>query len=119
MEYISLFKGNVTAGGTDGIEVSTGGLMTAPIEAVLNTGGNAVQTCAVRCASGASASSVVLTSTEAWLTLSTDNTTFSDSITISNVGDTNKLFYAKMTAGSTIGVETGLINLETTVIQNA
>lgn len=117
MEYIAIFKGSVTAGNTDGTEVSAG-LWTVPVEATLNAGTNNTQTCAVRCASGCSASSVVLTSDSAWLTLSADNTTFSDSITISNVSDTNKLFYVKMTAGSNVGVETGSIGLQATVVRN-
>lgn len=118
MEYIAIFKGNVHSGQADGLEVSAGGLGTAPVESTLNTGATNTQTCAVRCATGCSAASVVLTSISAWLTLSTDNTTFSDSITLTNVGDTNKLFYVKMTAGSNVGVETGAIELEATVIRN-
>lgn len=118
MEYIAIFKGNVTAGGTDGTEVSSGGLMTAPVEAILNTGADATQTLAVRCAQGLSAASVDITSTAAWLTVSLDGNTFSNSVTITNVGDTNKLFYAKMTAGSTVGVETGFFELEATVMEN-
>lgn len=119
MEYIAIFKGNVTAGGTDGTEVSSGGLMTAPVEATLNTGTNNVQQLAVRCAQGLSSASVDITSLEAWLTLSLDGNTYSNTITVTNVGDTNKLFYAKMTGGSTVGVETGSIELEATVIENA
>ena len=118
MEYIAIFKNNPTSGGTDGVEVSSGGLGSSPIEATLNMGTNNVQVCAVRCASGCSASTVTLTSTKAWLTLSVDNTTYSDSISLSNVGDTNKLFYAKITAGSSTGVETGSVELEATVVRN-
>lgn len=117
MEYIAIFKGTVTAGGTDGTEVSVG-LWTVPIEATLHTGASSTQTCAVRCATGCSASTVELTSVSSWLKLSTDNTTFSDSITLNNVGDTNKLFYVMMTAGSNVGVENGAIELEATVVRN-
>jgi len=117
MEYIAIFKNSPTAGGTDGVEVSTG-LMTSPIEAELNTGNTNTQTCAVRCASGCSASSVELTSVTNWLTLSADNTTFSDTITLTNVGDTNKLFYVKFTAGSSVGVENGAIELVASVVRN-
>ena len=115
MDMIAIFKGSPTSGSRDGTEVSSDGLMTTPVDSILDRGTNNVQTLAVRCENGYETDAVTLTSQVAWLRLSEDNTTYSDSITLYNVGDTNTLFYAKITAGSTVGVNTGSIRLEADV----
>lgn len=121
MDLIGIFKGNPVAEQTDGVEVSTDGLMTAPVEASIDRSSSAVVNCAIRCASGCTCASAVLSAVDendqpaGWLTLSTDNSTFSNSITITNIGDTNKLFYAKIQSGSTVGAKTAAIKVEGTV----
>lgn len=121
MDLIGIFMGNPTAGQRNGVEVSTDGLMTAPVEASIDRSSSTVITCAVRCESGCTCDSAVLSAVDendnaaGWLTLSNDNNTFSNSITITNIGDTNKLFYARIQSGSTVGVKTAAIKVVGTV----
>lgn len=121
MELIGIFKGSPTSGARDGVEVSTGGLMTAPVEATLERSSNTVITCAIRCESGCTCASATLTADDGngnppgWLLLSTDNDTYSNSITITSISDTNKLFYAKITSGSVVGNTTASIRVNAEV----
>ena len=121
MDLIGIFIGNPTAGQRNGVEVSTDGLMTAPVEASIDRSSSTVITCAVRCESGCTCDSAVLSAVDendnaaGWLTLSNDNNTFSNSITITNIGDTNTLFYARIQSGSTVGVKTAAIKVVGTV----
>ena len=121
MDLIGIFMGNPTAGQRNGVEVSTDGLMTAPVEASIDRSSSTVITCAVRCESSCTCASAVLSAVDendnaaGWLTLSNDNNTFSNSITITNIGDTNKLFYARIQSGSTVGVKTAAIKVVGTV----
>lgn len=118
MEYIAIFNGNPTAGGVDGVELSQNQVMGN------YAGGNIdiddtqgiVETLAVRCASGYVVDGDVTISCYTYnpgnteyptpeqghyvqgstlIALSENGTTFSQSITLSNVDDTNKLFYLK------------------------
>lgn len=125
-QYISIFDGNPTAGGVDGVEVSQNQVMRNP------AGGNIdiddttgiVETLAVRCASGYvvdgdvtiscytynSGSSEYPTPEEGHyvqgsnlIALSVDGTNYSQSITLSGVDDTNTLFYLKRYPASVAG----------------
>ena len=129
MEYIGIFNSNPTAGGTDGAEVSRNGVYSNPVEATVDINGSgSVVACAVRCATGYCVDGDVTLRTMTYesgsysagsdyIKLSnTANGTFSDSIDISNVEDTNVLFYAKILPGATLGNHTAAISLEATVI---
>lgn len=121
MDLIGIFKGSPTAGARDGVEVSTEGLMTAPVEAKLERGASEVVKCAIRCEGGCTCDSATLTAVDmsdesvAWLTLSKDNDTFSNSITLTNLDDTNTIFYARIQAGSYVGNETACIRVDAEV----
>lgn len=121
MDMIAIFKGSPTAGSRDGVEVSSGDLMDSPVEAILDRGDSINITLAVRCVNGCSTDEVTLMSNEAWLTLSKTGSanSWTDEIEIQNVGDTNVLFYAKITAGSVVGVHTGSITLQAEVEDGA
>lgn len=125
MDLIGVFK-NATSGGRDGVEVSDGGLFTSPAKASLSRSQSTVLTLAVRCESGYSLTELELSLATynptiatfvpgcSWAELSADGTTFSSTLTLQNVGDTNKLFYVRVTSGTTIGTEKAGIVLEGT-----
>ena len=117
MNYIAVMSGNPTAGETDGWEVSSGGLYTSPVSATLERNANKNIKCAVRCQEGYVCNSVSLTSNYEWLTLSVDGENFSNTISLSDVGDTNKIFYVKITAGTDTGTVNGAIALAGSVEQ--
>ena len=119
MNFIAVISGNPTVDDTDGWEVSAGGLYTSPISATLARNANKTIKCAVRCQEGYHCASCNLTSIYEWLTLSVDGNNFSNTITLSDVGDTNKIFYAKITAGIDTGTVNGAIALAGNVEQNS
>lgn len=120
--YCSIYAGNPTAGGTDGVEVSDSGTLTAPVSATVERGESATVTCAVRCATGYIALATIATATRGsggtytagcdWMKVSTDGTNWQDSIQIDDIVDANVLFYVKLTGGSTAGtVSNGALRL--------
>ena len=115
MQYIGIFAGNPTEGEQDGWEVSSGGLYTSPLSATLERNQTRLLACAVRCEVGYTCDSVTLTSNKAWLQLSVDGITFSNSITLTNIDDTNTLFFAEITGGADPGTANGSIALVGTV----
>ena len=125
MDLIGVFK-NATSGGRDGVEVSDGGLFTTPAKASLSRSQSTVLTLAVRCESGYSLNELEISLASynetigafgagcPWAELSEDGTTFSSSLTLYNIGDVNKLFYVRVTSGTTIGTSKAGIVLEGT-----
>lgn len=105
--YINMYKGAVTAGGTDGTPISTDGSFTAPVSIQLDAAisENKVQTLAVRTETGYSASNVTIyavNDTDNHVTLcTTANGTFTSSITIASVTATNTIFYVKASSTDT------------------
>lgn len=105
--YINMYKGTVTAGGTDGTAISTDGSFTAPISFQLNAAinENKDQTLAIRTETGYSASNVTIyavNDTDSHVTLcKTANGTFASTITIANVTTTNTLVYVKTSSTDT------------------
>lgn len=124
-EYINLYKGNPTAGGTDGTVVSLSGDQTSPVEFSLDatSSESAVQTLALRCESGyvTSGDTSIYASgdTYSMWTFSLDGTTFSSTITITDtIDETNTVFYVTAASDSTesAGVDTTVsIVVDTTV----
>ena len=111
--YLKLYINNPTAGGTDGTEVSEGGLFTNPITATLvtddTTGASSIITCAARCVSGyqtegnvelkfqelSGGSYTDYSGTD--YEISADQTTWGNSLTLSStIGTTNTLFYVRL-----------------------
>ncbi len=117
MQYIGIFNGNPTAGGTDGAEVSQNGVQSNPISTAIRTGTTTVK-CAVRCAAGyvADGNITIKAVTKQnggyidgndYVKLSTtQNGTYGNSITLSGVTAVNKLFYVKLSAGADAGTYT-------------
>lgn len=105
--YINIYKGTVTAGGTDGTAVSTGDSFTEPLSVELNASINETKTilCAIRTETGYSASNVTIyavNDTNNRVTFcTTANGTFTSSITIASVSTTNTLFYVKSSSTDT------------------
>lgn len=105
--YINIYKNNPTAGGTDGTAVSTGGLFTAPIDFTLDASQNESQTVklAIRTESGFAATNVTIqdnNDTNDRLKLcTTENGTYTDSITFASVSTTNIVFYARASSVDT------------------
>ena len=105
--YLNAYMGSPTAGGTDGIIISTGD-MTAPLSAVLDASQNETKTftLALRTSSGYETSgdttiSDVSDTNDKWK-LSLDGTTWSDTIVITDtITATNSIFYAKASSDST------------------
>ena len=111
--YINIYKNNPTAGGTDGTAVSTGGDFTAPLTFTLDASQNEeqVQKCAIRTESGYVTSGLVTISddsdTNDRLKLSTsENGTFSDSISLNQITATNTIFYVKASSADTENPQT-------------
>lgn len=108
MALINLYKGNPTAGGTDGTAVSMAGNFSSPISFTLDASQNesAVEKLAVRCNAGYKTTGVTTISdnndTADRLKLSlTENGTWADTLTInSSIGAANVIFYAKATSSS-------------------
>ena len=107
--YINIYKGNPTAGGTDGTVVSTGGAYTAPISVTLDASQNESKTTklAVRTETGyATTGSTTIADSgdtnDRWKLCQTEDGTFTDSITISSaITAVNTIFYAKASSAST------------------
>lgn len=105
--YINLYKGNPTAGGTDGTIISLSGAMTSPIEFALDATQEQSKSMAValRCESGYSTVGTTTISfigtTAAKWSVSSDNKTWSSTLAIEDaIGSTNTLFYVKATSSS-------------------
>lgn len=104
--YINIYKGNPTAGATDGDIVSTGGANTSPIEFTLDASQNQSKKAklAIRAESGYSASDVIIqdnndTNDRLKLCL-TENGTYADSISVGDVSTVNTIFYAQASSSS-------------------
>lgn len=119
MQYIAIFTGNPTAGGTDGAEVSQDGVMSTPVTAGIAVGGSdVIVPLAVRCASGYEADGNITVSVETksgsnysagneFVKVATSqNGSYGNSITLSGVDDTNTLFYCKLKANAAAGTYT-------------
>lgn len=107
-QWLNLYKGSPTSGGTDGTAVSTGD-NTAPITFTLDATQNEVQsdTLAVRCESGyctaSDCSTTISTAsdTNSHWALSLDGTNWSDTVIIDSTVDTvNTCFYVKAGASN-------------------
>ena len=107
-EYINLYYGKVTEGGTDGTEVSTNDTETSPISVTLDATKNEekVIPVAIRCGDGYKTSGDTVISFEGatkdkWFASAKEDSGFGDTLTISeSIGTTNKLFYIKATSSS-------------------
>lgn len=104
-QYINIYKGNPTAGGTDGTAVSTDGTYTAPVSVVLDvaTGETKTVKLAIRCDSGytTSENTVISADGDRWKFCLTENGTYTETLTISQaVTDVNTILYAKISSGS-------------------
>ena len=104
--YINIYKGNPTAGATDGDVVSTGGANTSPIDFTLDASQNQSKKVklAIRTESGYTASDVIIqdnndTNDRLKLCL-TENGTYADSISVGNVSTVNTIFYAQASSSS-------------------
>ena len=106
MALISIYKGAVTAGTTNGTEVSSGGTFTAPVSVELNASQNESKTIplAIRTASGYKTSGTTTIgdsgdTNDRWSFSWTENGSYSDSITTATaITASNTLFYAKATS---------------------
>ena len=115
--YLKLYQGNPTAGGTDGTEISEGGTFTAPIQATLVTdeehGASSTIKCAARCVTGYQTDGTVElkfrklegTSYSDYsgddYQISSDGETWASSLTFPNsIGATNTIFYVKLSAAA-------------------
>lgn len=106
--FINLYGGNPTAGETDGTIISTDGSQTAPLVVTLDASQNEVKTVklAIRCESGYQTTGNTIIqdnndTNDRWKFCLTENGTFDDSITISNViSDTNTIFYAQVSSSN-------------------
>jgi len=110
--YISIYKNNPTAGGTDGTAVSQDGYMTDPVSVTLDASQSEseVVTLAIRTETGYETDgnttiSIEYDSDSHWSLDTSANGSFSGtSITLtSTIDDTNTLFYAKASSSSSEG----------------
>ena len=129
MQYIGIYDGNPTADNTDGAPVSENGVMSNPVDALIQVGGNdVVVTCAVRTEPNYTVDGdvtiTVVTKLNGGETVGNDYVkvadsqggTYGNSITLSGVGATNKLFYVKMKAGAVAGsYKAAALRLQATV----
>lgn len=128
MAYIHLYNGTVTAGGTDGTQVSEDGAGTNPISATLDTAQNEtkIQPVAIRCETGytTSGNTVVSfsgTTANMWSVCATADGTYGSTLTISDgIGATNTLFYVRAASqsGETLGTDTS-VTIEVSYTINA
>ena len=101
--YINLYKGNPTAGGTDGTLVSLDGVGTSPISFTLNaaTSESKTQKVALRCESGYQTTGDVEIyaygqNEDMWQFCATESGTYTSTLTISSTIDaTNTVFWVK------------------------
>lgn len=107
--YINVYKGNPTAGGTDGTAVSTGGTYTEPITVALNASEAETKKVrlAIRCETGYTTVGDTTISdsgdtNDRWKLCLTENGTYTDSITITSAIDTtNTIFWAQASSATT------------------
>ena len=109
-EYmVNIYQGSVTAGGTDGTKVSTGGTFTAPVDVELDASQNEskIIPLAIRANTGYKTTGTVTIgdlndTNDRWKFSWTQDGTFGDSITTEDtITDVNTLFYAKASSVST------------------
>lgn len=104
--YINIYKGNPTAGATDGDIVSTGGANTSPIEFTLDASQNQSKKAklAIRTESGYTASDVIIQDNndinDRLKLCLTENGTYADSISVGSVSTVNTIFYAQASSSS-------------------
>ncbi len=127
MEYIAIFNSNPTEGRLDGAEVSEEGIFSNPISANPTVDGFTKVKCAVRCATGYTANLVYLTvktrqsggmvTGNDYVSISaTENGNYDESLTLSNVNATNKVFWARLAGTGEAGnYNNAVIQLETDV----
>lgn len=124
--YINIYKGNPTSGATDGTAVSTDGTYTAPVNATLNVSAGASEKVklAIRCESGYTTTgntviTVTGTNSGMWQFCTTENGTYTDSLTITSaIGAGNVIFYAKISSssGESLSIDHSVdINIQATV----
>lgn len=109
MALISIYKGAVTAGTTNGTEVSSGGTFTAPVSVELDASQNEskIIPLAIRTASGYKTSGTTTIGdsgdiNDRWKFSWSESGTYSDSIsTAAVITASNVLFYAKATSADT------------------
>lgn len=127
--YMNLYKGNPTAGGTDGTLVSLDGVGTSPVSFTLDASQaeSATQPVAVRCESGYEVDGNVTVSASGtnaarWSFSATENGTYASTLTLSNVGATNTVFYVKadsLTSESPGADQSVKIDVSATVVPSA
>lgn len=109
MANIHIYNGTVTAGGTDGTEISYEGALTNPISFTLDaaTAESKTQAIAIRCDSGFSTSgntvvSFTGTNADKWSVSATENGTYASTLTIMTaIGATNTVIYVKADSAAT------------------
>ena len=127
--YMNLYKGNPTAGGTDGTLVSLDGVGTSPVQFTLDASQaeSATQPVAVRCESGYEVDGNVTVSASGtnaarWSFCDTAAGTYTTSISLAGVDDTNKVFYVKadsLTSESPGADQSVKIDVSATVVPSA
>lgn len=127
--YMNLYKGNPTAGGTDGTLVSLDGVGTSPVSFTLDASQaeSATQPVAVRCESGYEVDGNVTVSASGtnaarWSFCATQGGTYTSTLTLSNVGATNTVFYVKadsLTSESPGADQSVKIDVSATVVPSA
>ena len=110
--YVNIYKNNPTADGTDGTAVSTGGTFTSPISFTLDASQNENQTVqlAIRTESGYVVNNATITdvgdTNDRMKLCKTENGTFTDSISFTQVTSTNQIFYARASSSETENPQT-------------
>ena len=129
MQYIGIFNGNPTAGGTDGSEVSQDGVQSNPIGANVAAGQTQVVTCAVRCESGYTVNGntgiMVMSYNPTqqgyeagsdYIKVSASSSgPFSNAIELAGVNTTNTLFYVQLTGQSAPGTVIGALQVSASI----
>ena len=123
-QYINIYKGNPTAGATDGTAASTDGAYTSPISMTLNVASSQAQSIklAIRCEAGCKTQGdTVITATGSsanrWQFSTTENGTYDYTLTISSeITATNTVFYARVIKepGESLNIDRSVcINVQT------
>ena len=106
-QYINLYKNDPTAGQTDGSAISTDGTQLNPLEVSLDATTEeskkvklAVRTESLYTASGDVTINDYNDTNDRWKFSLTENGTFSDMLTISDVSSINSIFYAQASSSS-------------------
>lgn len=110
--YVNIYKNNPTAGGTDGTAVSTGGTFTSPISFTLDASQNENQTVklSIRTENGYVVNNATISdqgdTNDRMKLCKTENGTFTDSISFTQVTSTNQIFYARASSSDTENPQT-------------